>query len=66
MINKLHGVKFLLSKKGYLKLAEEIKEFYKNIEADNYQQSEHYPLTRDDYMRERVVGDQVAYLYLFN
>jgi hypothetical protein len=31
MINKLHGIKFPKSKKGYIKLCKEMEEFYDDL-----------------------------------
>ena len=53
MINKLHGVKFLLSKRGYQKLAGQIKEFYEKIDEKPFTPSPIWPSVRDNYMKEK-------------
>ena len=62
MVNKLHGVKFLCAKKGYLKLADQIRNFYKMIIDNTFEVSEYWPCWQDNYMKERQIGDKVAYL----
>ena len=49
MINKLHGVKFLLSKKGYMKLAEQIKAYYRSLDDENFVPSHLWPTSRDNW-----------------
>lgn len=63
MINKLHGVKFLCAKKGYVKLAGLMQEFYKMILDGNFEPSPYWPSALDNYKKEKHVGDKVAYLY---
>lgn len=36
MINKLHGVKFPKTKKGYVKLSEDMADFYEQIMEERY------------------------------
>ena len=43
MINKLHGVKFPRSKKGYQKLSEDMASFYEDIMEDRFEESSLWP-----------------------
>jgi len=61
MINKLHGVKFLYSKRAYTKLSEQIRDFYKMIIDNNFEPSPLWPSTADNYLKEKTIGDKVSY-----
>jgi hypothetical protein len=43
MLNKYHGVKFPRTKKGYLKMGEDIAEFYQQLIEKRFVESDQWP-----------------------
>lgn len=62
MINKLHGVKFPRTKKAYVKMGEDIADFYQQLIENRFVQSPHWPSVFETEGRELKVGEPVAYL----
>lgn len=65
MINKYHGVKFPKSKKGYLKMSEDITTFYEQILDKTFVESSQWPSVLETESKDFKVGEIVAYLYIF-
>lgn len=64
MINKYHGIKFPKSKKGYLKMSEDMTAFYEQILDKTLVESSQWPSVLETESKDFKVGEIIAYLYL--
>lgn len=62
MLNKYHGVKFPRSKKGYVKMGEDIAAFYQQLLDKRFLESPLWPSVLETEGRELKVGETVGYL----
>lgn len=65
MINKYHGIKFPKSKKGYLKMSEDMTAFYEQILDKTLVESSQWPSVLETESKDFKVGEIIAYLYMF-